>query len=128
MIFTIQILNWVFINLTGTAAGTTETNIRVLYFDDIKIGNENATYADMVPTPAGTVTTATNSYTTKTITITPVTPTITMSVTDFKLVNADTEKDVQSIVNGQTISLSALKREQNKYPCGCYYRCKKCKV
>jgi hypothetical protein len=28
---------------------TTSTNKRVLYFDDIKMGNENATYADMAP-------------------------------------------------------------------------------
>src|ERR1044072_844083 len=37
-------------------SGTTATNIRVLYLDDIKIGNENATYADMVPTKHGTTT------------------------------------------------------------------------
>lgn len=30
---------------------TTLTNLRVLYFDDIKIGNEYATYADMAPMP-----------------------------------------------------------------------------
>jgi hypothetical protein len=92
-------------NWNGT--GTTETNIRVLYFDDIKIGNENATYADMVPTPAGTVPPPPTDTTTKTTTT--LAPATTMSVTDFKLVNSETEKDVQSIVNGQTISLSALK-------------------
>jgi hypothetical protein len=93
-------------NWNGT--GTTATNIRVLYFDDIRIGNEYATYADMVPTATGTVPPPPTDTTT-TIT-TPATPPVTtMSVTDFKLVNADTEKEVQSIVNGQTISLSALK-------------------
>lgn len=86
--------------------GTTQTNIRVLYLDDIKIGNENATYADMVPTPSGTVP---PPPTTDTTTTTTLAPTTTMSVTDFKLVNSATEKDVQSIVNGQTISLSKLK-------------------
>jgi hypothetical protein len=94
-------------------SGTTSTNIRVLHFDDIKIGNENATYADMVPTPNGTIPTAPTD-TTKTTTTTTTTPTTTttttgLSVTDFKLVNSETEKDVLSIVNGQTISLSALK-------------------
>ncbi len=42
-------------------SGTTATNIRVLYLDDIKIGNENATYADMVPTKNGTTTTTTTN-------------------------------------------------------------------
>jgi len=76
-------------------SGTTETNIRVLYLDDIKIGNENATYADMVPAKNSTTTTTT-------------TPTTPSAITDFKLVNAETEKDVQSITNGATISLSKL--------------------
>ncbi len=88
--------------------GTTQTNIRVLYLDDIKIGNEHATYADMVPTPSGTVPPPPATDTT-TQTTTTLAPSTTMSVTDFKLVNSETEKDVQSIVNGQTISLSKLK-------------------
>ncbi len=41
-------------------SGTTATNIRVLYLDDIKIGNENATYADMAPTSNTTTTTPAN--------------------------------------------------------------------
>jgi hypothetical protein len=96
-------------------SGTTATNIRVLYLDDIKIGNENATYADMVPTKNGTTTTTTTTTTTPppatttTTTQTTTTTTTTLSVTDFKLVNAETEKDVVSIANGATISLSALK-------------------
>lgn len=89
-------------------SGTTQTNIRVLYFDDIKIGNENATYADMVPTPNTIPPTTTTTDGTNTTTTTT-TPSTVLSVTDFKLVNAETEKDVQSIVDGQTISLSALK-------------------
>ena len=92
-------------------SGTTATNIRVLYLDDIKIGNENATYADMVPTKNGTTTTTTTTTTTPTTptTTTTTTTTTALSVTDFKLVNAETEKDVVSIANGATISLSALK-------------------
>jgi hypothetical protein len=32
-------------------AKTTDTNIRVLYYDDIRLGNENAVYSDVVPIP-----------------------------------------------------------------------------
>jgi hypothetical protein len=95
-------------------SGTTATNIRVLYLDDIKIGNENATYADMVPTKNGTTTPTTptdgSSDGSTTLPVTdPTTSTSTLSVTDFKLVNSETEKDVVSITNGATISLSALR-------------------
>jgi hypothetical protein len=83
-------------------SGTTATNIRVLYLDDIKIGNENATYADMVPAKNGTTTPTTPTDGSTTL------PATGLSVSDFKLVNSATEKDVVSITNGQTISLSAL--------------------
>lgn len=76
---------------------TSSTNKRVLYFDDIKMGNENATYNDMVPTGSGSSTTPT----------TPTTPTAD-AVTGFTLVNSATEKDALTIADGQTISLSAL--------------------
>jgi hypothetical protein len=85
-------------------SGTTATNIRVLYLDDIKIGNENATYADMVPTKNGTTTPTTPTDGSGSTTL----PATGLSVTDFKLVNSETERDVVSIANGQTISLSAL--------------------
>lgn len=85
---------------TWNGSGTTSTSSRVLYYDDIKMGNQYATYADMVPSPSGTKPTSSTTSTTTT--------TAGLSVTDFKLVNAATESDVQSIVNGQTISLSAL--------------------
>ncbi len=84
-------------------SGTTETNLRVLYFDDIKIGNENATYNDMIPTGSGTITPPTTDPTTTT----PTTPSAD-AVTSFILVNSATEKDVITITDGQTISLSAL--------------------
>jgi hypothetical protein len=83
--------------------------------DDIRIGNEYATYADMVPASNNTTTTTTTTTTPTTTTTTTTTPTTTtttaatLSVTDLKLVNAETEKDVVSITNGATISLSALK-------------------
>jgi hypothetical protein len=91
-------------------SGTTSTNVRVLYFDDIRLGNENATYADMVPNKNGsTPTTPDDGTATQPPTTDPTSPTTGLSVTDFKLVNSATEKDVVSIANGQTISLSALK-------------------
>jgi hypothetical protein len=99
-------------------SGTTSTNVRVLYFDDIRLGNENATYADMVPNKNGsTPTDPTNpddGTATQPPTTDPTSPTspTTLSVTDFKLVNSATEKDVVSITNGQTISLSTLKIEK----------------
>lgn len=88
-------------------SGTTATNIRVLYLDDIKIGNENATYADMAPTKNGTTTTTTTTTTPPPPTPpTTTTTSSTYNVTDFKMVNAETEKDVVSITNGASISLS----------------------
>jgi hypothetical protein len=88
--------------------GTTESNLRVLYFDDIKIGNENATYNDMIPTGSGTVPPTTTTPTTPTDNTSTTTPTSGQSVMSLILVNAATEKDVLTISNGQTISLSAL--------------------
>jgi hypothetical protein len=85
-------------------SGTTATNLRVLYFDDIKIGNENATYNDMIPQGNATTTPTTDPTTT-----TPTSPTPSAdAVTGFILVNSATEKDVITIADGQTISLSAL--------------------
>lgn len=88
-------------------SSTTLTDKRVIYYDDIKIGNEYATYADMVPKPNSTTPTGTTSGTDGS-SATPTTSTTELGITDFKLINAATESVVQSIVNGQTISLSAL--------------------
>jgi hypothetical protein len=86
-------------------SGTTQTNIRVIHFDDIKLGNEYAVYNDMVPVPNYVPPTTTTDSTSTT---TPPT-TSGQSIVNFNLVNAETEKDVLTITNGQTISLSALK-------------------
>jgi hypothetical protein len=75
---------------------TTYTHLRVLYFDDIKYGSALATYSEMLPLGSSGSTTSTDQ------------PTSAISVTSFNLVNADTEKEVQTISNGSTISLSAL--------------------
>jgi hypothetical protein len=97
-------------------SGTTMTNVRVLYFDDIKLGNENATYAEMVPTKNGSTPTAPTEptspdggSTTQPTSPTPTEPVTGLAVTDFKLVNSATEQEVMSITNGQTISLSTLR-------------------
>jgi hypothetical protein len=79
---------------------TTSTNLRVLYFDDIKYGTANATYDEMLP--IGNATTSSTSSTTTTTTNTSI------SVTSFNLVNAATEKEVKTITDGSSISLSAL--------------------
>ncbi|MBO9202079.1 MULTISPECIES: polysaccharide lyase [Niastella] len=85
---------------------TTSTNLRVLYFDDIKYGKATATYNEMLPVGK---TTTTPTSPTDGSTTQPTLPTNGLSVSSFTLVNSDTEKDVQTISNGQTISLSALK-------------------
>jgi len=86
-------------------SGTTQTTQRVLYFDDIKMGNEYATYNDMTPVPNNNLTTTpTDGTSTSTSTTTSV-----QSALSFNLVNSETEKDVLTITDGQTISLSALK-------------------
>jgi len=86
--------------------GTTQTTQRVLYFDDIKMGNEFATYNDMVPVPNTNVTTTPTDSSTSTSTSTT---TSLQSALSFILVNAETEKDVLTITDGQTISLGTLK-------------------
>jgi hypothetical protein len=86
--------------------GTTQTTKRVLYFDDIKMGNEYATYNDMVPVPNNNVPTTSTDNTSTTTTTT--TTTTGQPIVSFSLVNAETEKEVLTITNGQTISLSAL--------------------
>jgi hypothetical protein len=86
--------------------GTTQSTQRVLYFDDIKLGNEYATYNDMVPVPNNNLPTTSTDNTSTTTTTTSTTTG--QSIVSFNLVNAETEKDVLTITNGQTISLSAL--------------------
>jgi len=84
---------------------TTSTNLRVLYFDDIKYGKATATYEEMLPVGKGGSTTPTDPGNTTPPTTTP---TNGLSVGSFTLVNSATEKEVLTIANGQTISLSAL--------------------
>jgi hypothetical protein len=84
---------------------TTDTKIRIFYYDNIRLGNENATYENMAsggsitpppppPPPADTTTGGT--------------PTNSSPITSFTLVSAHTEKDIMTIANGATISLSQI--------------------
>jgi hypothetical protein len=68
-----------------------------LYYDDIKLGNENATLAEMTPTGNGSTTPTT-----------PTSPTTLSPITSFTLVSAHTEKDISTITNGATIRLSTI--------------------
>lgn len=94
---------------------TTDVSKRVLYFDDVRMGNENATYSDMAagvattepaPTePAPTEPAPTAPETTEPVETTQPTTSGT-AIQSFTLVNASTEKDVVTVTNGATISLS----------------------
>lgn len=66
---------------------TTSTNLRVLYFDEVKYANGGATYEEMLPYGRS-------------------------NIEAFKLVNAATEKEIFTIANGQRISLSANNLEK----------------
>jgi hypothetical protein len=72
---------------------STDTRRRILYYDNIKVGNERATLADMtpgnsfLPGPIGPDTTADYSFT---------------------LVNAETDTDIMQIKDGAILTLSML--------------------
>jgi hypothetical protein len=68
--------------------GTSSLERRVIYFDNIRVGNSDAAFADMT---SGFSELLSNPR-----------------VVSYTLVNAGTEKDVMTITNGTTISLSAL--------------------
>jgi hypothetical protein len=74
----------------------TGSNLRVLYFDDIKLGGDKASYNEMAPTTSNML----NADEAKLMT---------QKIQSFTLVNAENEKDVLTITNGQTIDLKALR-------------------
>jgi hypothetical protein len=84
-------------------SGTTDSKVRIFYLDNVRMGNEKATLADM-----------TSAVVTSTPTPTPTpepTPdpiSATQAVTSFTLINADTDKDIMTIRDGATISLRQL--------------------
>jgi hypothetical protein len=90
--------------------GTTDTKVRVIYFDNIRLGNEKATYANMV-SKVNTITEPTPVPPTDTVTVPAPTPTpepTTGAIKNFTLIDAATEKDIKTIINNETISLSAF--------------------
>ncbi len=104
----------------------TDVKKRVLFFDDVRVGNENATYAEMTsgtstsapvetpsePTPAPetnepTAPDADEQVPTVPETTTPTSPSNGV-IQSFTLINASTDKDVTTVTNGATISLSKI--------------------
>ena len=80
---------------------------RVIYFDNVRVGNSKASLNDMI---SGTsAPTGTESPTTTEPNTEPQSPTTTSpSVVSFTLVNASTEKDIKIVQNGATLSLQSL--------------------
>lgn len=78
---------------------TTETTQRVVYFDNVVLGNEKATYAEIAAAYSGSGSGSTDSGSSGS-TVAP------SPITGFTLVNSATERDVVAIANGATISLS----------------------
>ncbi|MES2650076.1 MAG: polysaccharide lyase [Bacteroidota bacterium] len=73
-------------------SGKTDTKKRVLYFDNIRVGNEFAAFRDMIHSGHKTIPSAV--------------------INSFTLVNAETDKAIRTIRNGAVISLSALPSER----------------
>jgi hypothetical protein len=90
-------------------SSTTKTNIRVVYVDNVRIGNENATYAEMVAKGSTAETTPPPTETS------PDAGTATSPLTSFTLVSAHTEKDIMTISNGAQISLANIKKLTGAY-------------
>jgi hypothetical protein len=84
-------------NWNGTT--TSDTRERVLYYDNVRLGNENATYAEMASAYSSESTGTGDAGSS----VAPASP-----ITSFILVNSATESDVKTITNGSTISLSQL--------------------
>jgi hypothetical protein len=82
-------------------AQTTDTKIRLFYYDNIRMGNSNATYADM--SKVGSSTTPINPPPPP-----PPASSATSPVTGLILLSAHTEKDIMAIANGASISLATV--------------------
>lgn len=108
---------------------TSSRDSRVLYFDNVRVGGANATFADMSANK-GTITTppappvveettvaAPEAVTPVAVPSAPVTvvPPVAVAgqqVVSFTLVNAKTDKDIMTIANGSEISLKAIGAEK----------------
>lgn len=99
--------------------GSSSRYSRVVYFDNIRVGKSSATLADMT-SGTGTTTSDPNSGTTdpNTGTTDPnsgtsdpntgITNPSSQSIVNYTLVNSTTDKDITTIVNGGSYSLSAM--------------------
>jgi hypothetical protein len=72
--------------------GTTDTDKRILYFDNIKVGDKKVSWSDISP--------ATNPPATKDPTPNP--------IASLTFVNSHTDQDIGPLADGATLSLSAL--------------------
>jgi hypothetical protein len=68
---------------------TTDTKKRVVFFDNVRVGNEYAAYQDMVIAASSS--------------LTPL-----AAIKSFTLINAETEQAIMTITNGATIDLSKI--------------------
>ena len=99
--------------------GTSQVSKRVLYYDDIRVGNANATLADMMgsgttapapaPAPAPTEPAPAPAPAPAPTEPAPAPAPTGQNVVSYTLVNAETNKDIMTLTNGATISLSAVK-------------------
>ncbi|MGV3502237.1 MAG: polysaccharide lyase [Adhaeribacter sp.] len=110
-------------------SGTTDVKKRVLFYDNVRVGTANATLAEMsargttttVPTTPPTTTEPTTPPTTtepttpptgSTETTVPTTPTTggttTTGAMKLTFINAEVDKEVKELINGGSLSLSAL--------------------
>jgi hypothetical protein len=89
-------------------SSTTATNQRVLFVDNVKLGNENSTYEEVASAYTGSTSSTDPSGSTGTTDPSGSTGSTTAPspITSFVLVNSDTESDVVTITNGATISLA----------------------
>lgn len=92
---------------------TTDSKLRIFYVDDLRVGNEKATFADMssgdaaTTAPAPTEPVASDPAATAPVETAPTTGTSSGAV-NFTLIDAHTEKGVMAITDGATISLASL--------------------
>ncbi|WP_370627191.1 polysaccharide lyase [Pontibacter sp. HSC-14F20] len=87
-------------------SGSTSTTKRVLYFDNIRVGNERASFNEM--SSSGSNTTVSTQPTEPAPTPTDPSAITSSQVAGITLVNASTERDLMKLTNGAAFSFSAL--------------------
>lgn len=80
-----------------------QSSKRVIFFDDIRVGGAGASYNDVAPSGSGSSLPDTGGDDNED------TPSDTgQKVVSFTLINADTDREIQTISNGATLDLSSL--------------------